>query len=218
MPTTHSATVATYFVGGAADKNRFWGIVPKTNLIRTQLILRYFDALNSGKLPMVELNKTFEACYFGHDEMDALFLVIIDMNKRTPAAKIRLVGHSLGGWQAAVLSNRLAASGIQTHLLVTIDPVGVGYFMNFPGGQYSLPRPITKQWINLAANHTIGYDVNDAVADAGIRWHPWRDTGLKTKPQFDIGTPFSHADVWDMMTFPDAAGKSAWQILFNDTP
>lgn len=205
---------ATFFIGGASDKNRFWGIAPATNLIRDQLIAKYIKAIRSGAIGCSEAMQGLSN-YFGYDEMDTLFQAIQAIVKNNPKIAIRLVGHSLGAWQAAKMTERLAQAGISTALLITIDPVGIGYFMNFPGGQYSLPRPIAKVWVNLAANHTIQYQRDDAVADAGIRWHPWRDTGLKNQPTHDIATPYSHADVWLMMTFPGTTGKSAWQTLLE---
>ena len=218
MATISPFSIVTFFIGGAADKNRFWYVGPKTNLIRATLINLYLKAVSTSSLAAMEANQKFESAYFGYDEMDELFDAIQVLIKRHPNIKIRLLGHSLGGWQAAKMSSRLAIAGIKTDLLVTLDPVGIGYFMNFPGNETSLPRPKAQTWINIAATHTIEYDVNDAVADAGIRWRPSRDSELKHKPTFDIGTPYSHADVWKMVTFPGAASKSAWEILTQIAP
>lgn len=209
--------IVTYFIGGAADKSRFWGIGPRTNLIRDRLVLRYFLAIQSTALASLEQNNVDGGEYWGYDEMDKLFLAIQNKHKINGGIKIRLIGHSLGGWQAAKLSARLAGIGIATDLLITIDPVGISYFMNFPGSEAELPRPNARIWINLIANHTRGYNSDDAVADAGIRWRPERDTGLKRKPTLNIETPYSHADLWQMMVFPGTGGKSAWQFLVEGT-
>ncbi len=48
MPAIEPTAIATFFIGGAADKNRFWAIGPKTNLIRDRLLVRYLDKLVSA--------------------------------------------------------------------------------------------------------------------------------------------------------------------------
>ncbi len=209
----NTVTVATFFIGGAADKNRFFLAISPTHLLRNALVTRYFQAITTLPLGQAEVNQSFADAYFGYDEMDQLFARIQELRKRMPTVKIRLLGHSLGGWQAAKMSTRLAGQGIMPSLLVTLDPVGIAYFMNFPGRETSLPRPEAALWLNVCANATNDYSTDDAIADAGVRWRPYRDTALKRKPNFDIGTPYSHADVWRMMTFPGANGKSAWQLL-----
>lgn len=211
--TLATPSIATYFIGGAADKNRFWYLGPRTNLIRRTLLNRYLDAIRPTALWAMEQNRTIDDAYWGYDEMDALFMAIQKLIKNKPGTQVRLIGHSLGAWQAGKLSSRLAEVGIATALLVSIDPVGIGYFLEFPGNEASLPRPQAVNWINLVANHLAGYTVDDGVADAGIRWRPERDTGLKRKPTLNIETPYSHADVWQMMVFPGGGGKSAWQTL-----
>ena len=218
MPAIEPTAIATFFIGGAADKNRFWAIGPKTNLIRDRLLVRYLDTIKSTPLGAKELNRDFNSAHWGYDEMDRLFQTIHALCKQKPGCKIRLIGHSLGGWQAAKMTSRLAQIGIPTSLLITIDPVGISYFMNFPGNETGLPRPVAAVWVNLLAEHTIEYALDDGVADAGVRWKPARDNGLKSPPTFDIGTPYSHADVWQMMVFPGQAGISAWQLLTRPVP
>ncbi len=117
---------------------------------------------------------------------------------------------------------RLAKASITTALLITIDAVGIVYFMkttdvlwNVGNDDLTLPRPVATKWINILANHTIKYDRNDAVADAGMRWQPSFDSTLKQKPDGDYRTPYSHAEVFEMMTFPGAASRGAWALLLE---
>lgn len=217
----NTGTIATFFIGGAADKNRFLYILPKTNLIEDQLVRKYFEQM-SKNTNIIDMNKGSDDAYFGYDEMDQIIEAIKKCHKLNSSVKIRLLGHSLGGWKAAKISERLSKEGILTALLVTIDPVGTGYFMKHTDAPWklgnedlTLPHPTPATWINILATHP-NYSRDDVVADLGIRWHPSRDPGLKKKPTYDYGTPYSHAEVWKMMSFPSAQGKSAWQILMNE--
>lgn len=213
MQMTSNSLTATFFIGGAADKTRFWGIVPQTNLIKSQLIRRYLTTLAENKQSALELNNSLEKMYWGYDELPQLLAAILQTAKAHPTARIRLIGHSLGGWQAAKLSGKLAQAGVTTSLLITLDPVGIGYFLKMTGSDSLPPQPSATTWINILANHTIAYTQDDLIADAGVRWRPARDMLLTNKPQADYAVPHSHADVWQMMTFPGTKGQSAWQIL-----
>lgn len=212
-----NSPVATYFIGGAADKNRFWYVLPTTNWIRDELIKRYFYEIRNRPIAALEVNNHVEAAYYGYDEMEQLFVAIQKQCAQQPGTRIRLIGHSLGAWRAAKLSSQLAEKGIAVALLITIDPVGVGYFMRFAGSEPNTPAPKANLWINILAGHTVAYDEDDVVADAGVRWRPARDPALKAKPKYDYETPYSHAAVWPMMVFPGANGKSAWQLLLTES-
>jgi hypothetical protein len=218
----NSGMIATFFIGGAADKNRFWYVGPQTHLIRDSLVKKYLVSIQNTPLFAAEINKTVEHLYYGYDEMDELFLVIQKICASHPAVKIRLVGHSLGGWKAAKLTEKLAKASITTALLITIDPVGIGYFMKttdafwrLGNDDLTLPRPLATVWINILANHTLQYDRNDMIADFGVHWQPFHDSGLAHKPNGDYCTPYSHADILPMMTFPGAASQGAWALLIE---
>lgn len=210
--------VATFFIGGAADKNKFWGVIPATNLIKNQLVSRYLDEINQTPLGSREINKSQQASYYGYEEMDDIFKAILSLQKTYPEIEIRLVGHSLGGWIAANLSEKINQAGINNSLLITIDPVGVGYFNGYNTPILTLPRPGAKIWINILANHSRGYSADDLVADLGMRYRPALDAALKSKPRFDYSAPFSHAASLEMVLFPGADGRSAWSYLFKDAP
>jgi hypothetical protein len=217
-----SNPIATFFIGGAGDKKGFWGVGPISNLTRKTLVRRYFYELGATPLIGAEINQTAEEAYYGYDETEQLFIAIRNIHKRHPSVKIRLIGHSLGGWKAAKLTEKLAKESIPTALLITIDPVGTVYFKSMAAllGRRGLvditrPRPKAAVWVNLLANHTIQYDHNDLIADAGMRWRPHRDGGLKHKPHTDHHTPYSHAEVMEMMTFSGKAGNAAWALLME---
>jgi hypothetical protein len=225
VKTQLGTAVATFFIGGAADKNRFWYLGPKTNLIGRELVMRYFAAISNRTFTAVEMNKGVQEAYFGYDELEQVLASIRRHHQANPAVKIRLVGHSLGAWQAAKISAMMAAEGITTSLLITIDPVGIVYFMRLTDTFWRVgsmdptpPRPVAQQWINILAHYPGGADIDDKIADAGMRWHPARDPGVKSRPAFDYGAPFHHGEPWKMMAFPGAAGKSAWQILTDPNP
>ena len=216
----NSKPVATFFIGGAGDKKGFWGIGPVTNLTWKTLVRRYFYELGATPLIGMEINKTAEEAYYGYDETEQLFIRIRNIHMRHPSVKIRLIGHSLGGWKAAKLTEKLAKESISTALLITLDPVGMVYFKSIAAflGRRGLaditrPRPKAAVWVNLLASHTVRYDRNDLIADAGMRWRPHRDRGLKDKPHTDHHTPYSHAEVMEMMTFSGKAGNPAWALL-----
>lgn len=212
------APIATFFIGGAADKSKFWGIAPKTNLIKNQLIGRYLDAINKTEIGAREINNHSQKCYFGYDEEASILNKIFELKKTNPSVEIRLVGHSLGGWIAANLSEQITQAGMSNTLLITIDPVGVGYFNGYYTPILTMPRPDARIWINILAMYANGYKIDDLVADLGYRYRPSRDSSLKKKPQFDYGTPFSHAAALEMMMFPGAGGQSAWAYLTKGLP
>ncbi len=208
-----SCRVASYFIGGAGDKSRFLLFFRQTNLLKSLLINHYTAHLASSGQDKLEVNHTPDKLYWGFDEMDALLAEIKSTVRRFRAVKIRLIGHSFGGFQAAKLSTRLAQEGIVTDLLITLDPVGSGNLSKFVGLGRRPVHPKANTWVNICANHTIRYDRTDAVADLGVRWKPGRDRSLKIQPHSDFGVPHSHTAIWEMMHFPGIAGDSAWGLL-----
>jgi pimeloyl-ACP methyl ester carboxylesterase len=212
-PTPNTAPIATFFIGGAADKTRFWGLVPVTNLIASELITRYLGEIGRTGNGGAEVNPTLAQAYFGYDETEKIFERIKALHQQQPGVRVRLIGHSLGGWRAAKLSAQLAEVGIKPALLVTIDPVGVFYFPRYEMFDIALPRPAAQVWINILANPIGKNGIDDHIAELGSKWQPAHDSGLRNKPTFDYSTPLHHAQVWKMMTFPGAGGRSAWDFL-----
>ena len=85
---------------------------------------------------------------------------------------VHLVGHSLGGWNGAHLSQILVEKGYKVKALVTLDPVGEGMMVWMGSDIYlSKPTPKAEFWINVRADAKKP-DSSDGVADFGERWIP----------------------------------------------
>mgnify|MGYP003610636447 FL=1 len=89
-------------------------------------------------------------------------------DKTTP---IFIIGHSLGGWNGAHLSQILTNAGYKVKMLITLDLVGEGFLVYVGSNIYPRkPKPKSDFWINLKAVPTKP-DQSDGVADFGERWN-----------------------------------------------
>jgi hypothetical protein len=161
---------ATFFLGGAADKKAFLGVVPATKIIQDEIVNGY-----AQKRPSFEFNPNADF-YWDYSESDA---VLAKIKKMSSDVKIRLVGHSLGGWQAGKITEQLNKFGVEVDLLVTLDPVGVIYF----SGQ-TPPNPKAKTWLNVTAMPS-KIEADDVVAGVGGKWLPTSNPFTKNKPTFE---------------------------------
>jgi pimeloyl-ACP methyl ester carboxylesterase len=161
------------FVGGARDA---------TN----RNVKSYYDTY---------LRSHSDALYFEWWQESALIRAIRSQKQSEP---INLIGHSLGGAQAAWAARY---GGRKINLLITIDPVGA-----------MRECPMTKnanEWIDVNALHSGGKNMSDYVSYAGGKW------GFLADGRADvyIESPANHGDFREMMQTPGSDGLSVEQIL-----
>ena len=127
---------------------------------------------------------------------------------------VYLIGHSLGGWNAAHLSSALFEMGYEVEYLVTLDPVGKGIAVSLVSDIYwSEPTPKFKSnnWINIRAEvEQDKVEANDRIADLGMQWEPSKGPGINET------LPLHHREVEEMFTVTLATGKSVLQILIDN--
>lgn len=195
------------FIGGAADYDSFLGNGPTFIMGRRQksyidkLQAKFKNATVTGDLYYKEIGKgaviNFESVlsskgtensrvrcyYYGYDKAEtALYEKIkadVGSSMRSDKYGLIIVGHSLGGWKAAKLVEKLTETNVCSNidLLITLDPVGETYFMNL-----FLPDPRPQYWINVFTNgitvvskdakgkKSSSIESDNIVAALGNRW------------------------------------------------
>lgn len=216
----------TAFIGGAADKYPFlYGDAKVPGLGPTGIVKEYREGFSVKNKQI----KNSESQYYGYEEAyaggsltkkstrpDNAFLDIQEFMQKHPKGQVNLVGHSLGGWNAAGLAEQLLKAKIcQVNLLITIDPVGVilSYVDNpITRAQiyYWAPKPKVKKWISITCDPK-NYVADDAIADAGGQWetYPQQNATIFHK------TTYSHANFQSMMQETIYKGKSCEKMLIE---
>lgn len=114
-----------------------------------------------------------QAHYYGYNQIDEALVNAKLFLSVNPTATVNIVGHSLGGWQAAHLAqqlNEVRCGAVDN--LITLDPVGTRYRIKpFGGIKLAYPKPTAKTWTNIRAESE-GVSVNDTIADLGGQWDP----------------------------------------------
>jgi pimeloyl-ACP methyl ester carboxylesterase len=222
---THSYTA---FIGGASDKYSFApGDLPidigGRGLGPNRFVGEYFDNFDFSKKKKFK-NATIE--YYGYEEaftginagkekLDA-FQDIKKFLEKKPNTQINIIGHSLGGWNAAGLASELEKKNIcKVNLLITVDPVGtlLSYSALTPIRAriyFREPSPNCNYWISITCDPKT-YDSNDAVADSGGQWR----NKPKNKANIFHLTKYSHADFDEMMKEKILNQESAEDMLIN---
>ncbi|MCG9482635.1 hypothetical protein MCL30_12680 [Acinetobacter pittii] len=207
----------TAFVGGAADKYQFLGRpldidfpddigAGPTGIMKS--CMRKFKEASSSQITKAK----FE--YYGYEEAYStdsvvkryrgklllnLLTDIKNILKEEPNTQINLVGHSLGGWNVAGLSEELFKAKICTvHTLITIDPVGIRLSKSGVGNDrariyYLEPDPVAKKWINIFSQPLKNYR-DDYIAILGGRWND-DDTA---KANFNSVSTYHHGEASEM--------------------
>ena len=133
-----------------------------------------------------------------------------------PTAMANIVGHSLGGWQAAHLAQQINTirCGAMDNL-ITLDPVGTrarnfGVSINkeFP----TLTAKDYSKWVNVRAEREGIFTGGDNwIANLGGQWDP-----SAQNPTFNYELDASHADANGLLT-SQIAGQtlSPWDLLVN---
>jgi hypothetical protein len=157
------------FIGGAGDKESFFGFGP-TYIVENEVRIPFDRAL---KIAVGEylFDKYYTSLYVGYNEVYPVqdgFRLNLELDK---SAYIYIIGHSLGGWNGAHLSRQLSKMGYKVEMLITLDPVGersmyANDIIDVPAPN---PVPQSKFWINIRANSS-KIELDDVIAKAGDRW------------------------------------------------
>lgn len=156
-----------FFIGGAADKESYYLQGPNNNVAdaRRKLDADFEVHKQAGRYVSYHLGYSDVRGGFDIDEY-----VLKPITTKT--LPVYLVGHSLGGWNGAHLSQILVEKGYKVKALVTLDPVGEGMMVWMGSDIYlSKPTPKAEFWINVRADAKKP-DSSDGVADFGERWIP----------------------------------------------
>lgn len=160
----HYKKSITFFIGGAGDAESYYGYGP-TNIVQ-KYIERPFKVIQS--------HNDFTSHYIGYNKAykDRISSEIISKIPNKEGTQINIVGHSLGGWNGAHLSQILTDKGYQVDLLITLDPVGTKIGVTLISNIYwATPKPKYKYWINVYISPE-NYDSSDFIADVGGQWIP----------------------------------------------
>jgi pimeloyl-ACP methyl ester carboxylesterase len=163
-PATLGREVVVFFIGGAGDKESYYGDGPSgytfdaMQLLRGRLDGQFCDQLKWHYLGYNEVK--------GDDDLEAFVFSKIGHK----AVRVFIVGHSLGGWNGAHLSQILTDKGYLVKMLITLDPVGEGVMVALISDIYwSEPTPKAEYWINVRAE-PLDMDRTDVVAWVGGKW------------------------------------------------
>lgn len=197
----------TIFIGGAGDKEDFWYIFPKHYVVR-DYSSKFRDDLSSYFQKKLNIDNqranqlaTYNVKYYGYNELDQAYNSAINFLNTFPTVKINIVGHSLGGWQAAQLADKLNSKfGNRCVLsnLITLDPVGTVYSWNPLGSiKFKTPKTSAPVWTNVKADYTGFPSRNNVVAILGGQWNP-SSSGLS--PTYNYKFVADHLDVDTLMS------------------
>lgn len=189
------------FIGGAGDKRSYLGSGPNYNI---RYAKNPFDKLFAS-------SKSYRSLYLGYYEVYPM--ADVENNIEPQISKnelVYLVGHSLGGWNAAHLSQILTDKGYMVEMLITLDPVGSDLIVNGTSEIYfRKPKPKFKFWINIFVDPK-DYSFPDFIADMGVQWIP-----KDPLPDISHTTGESHQNADYIFTDKTSNGKSASDILYE---
>lgn len=239
------------FIGGAADKEPFvWQNIKlpfKHRFIHRSMgrLANYFleklqeNGFDSTQLSRIKIDYLgYHEIYF--DEWDSNLIKSTSVSKLNstryqsithhigPHTKVYIIGHSLGGWNAAHLSSILTQQNIQVEYLVTLDPVGTGNhelsaiapLIKKAQIYQKEPIPCAKNWINIQAHHIhlrhkIGSKlIEDWVAWMGGQWLITKHYST-VKSQLNELTEYSHKQVFKMFLHQTKLDKLTCELLLN---
>ncbi|WP_281989727.1 type VI secretion system tube protein TssD [Aquimarina aggregata] len=177
--------VVTFFIGGAGDKEPFY-----TDW-KTEIMKDVADSFND-KIHYAQ----YSSYYLGYNEVkgnDDIEKHVLNVIPNSNGTKINIVGHSLGGWNGAHLSEILTKKGYLVDTLVTLDPVGEGGTVTLISDIHLLfPNPKMNYWINIYTDPE-NYKQDDFIADFGGQWFP-----RKQKPHVMYTSKYNHGQAKEM--------------------
>lgn len=196
--------VVALFIGGAGDKKSYYLAGPYRNIAYA---LTTFDQ----RIEEAGQADGYQSLYLGYHEVWSASAIgrLVATEVHDQDTPIYIVGHSLGAWCGAHLSQRLNEWGYRVEMLVTLDPVGSGLLVRLGSRiPYHRPAPRSHCWINVRAEpgHT---NASDLVAQLGRKWH------VAGEPDFDEALDTNHANAWALFCSPLHDGRSAADRMFE---
>ncbi|MCV4264490.1 alpha/beta hydrolase [Pseudomonas capsici] len=194
-----------FFIGGAADQEPYYFQGPFYNINDAQAVLDpRIQAIKNLSSKYISYTKSYK-----HAKGDSDIQTHFIDNIPSKSCPVYIVGHSLGGWNGAHLSQILSEAGYNIKFLVTLDPVGEGFLVWVGSDIYfSEPTPIAETWINIRANSSRPDD-SDGVANFGEHWV------IETGPTINITADINHYAAGRMFATPVQGGKSACDLVFD---
>lgn len=209
-PTVKSVPVAekkaiVFFIGGAADQEKYYFQGANNNINYARNILdKRINAIKPLSKKYTSWPKSYNDAR-GSGDIQTHFIT----NIPSKSCPVYIVGHSLGGWNGAHLSRILSEAGYTIKFLVTLDPVGEGFWVWMGSDIYkSEASPIAETWINIRANSSKP-DPSDGVADIGGRWI------MTDGPTMNKTADIHHAWADWMFIEPVQGTKSACDLIFD---
>ena len=200
----HQRRAVALFIGGAGDKKSYYLAGPYRNIA-------YALAAFDQRIDEAGHADGYQSLYLGYHEVWSASaigrLVATEVHdKDTP---IYIVGHSLGAWSGAHLSQRLSEWGYRVEMLVTLDPVGSGLMVRLGSRiPYHRPAPRSRWWINVRAEPGRS-NASDLVAQLGRKWH------VAGEPDIDEALDTNHANARALFCHPLHDGRSAADYMFE---
>ncbi|KAA1243272.1 type VI secretion system tube protein TssD [Aquimarina sp. RZ0] len=177
--------VITFFIGGAGDKASFYGS-------GVTGIMKDVESSFNVKIGFLQ----YQSKYLGYNQVKGEKDIknnVLDLIFNKDGTQINIVGHSLGGWNGAHLSNILSNKGYIVNTLITLDPVGEGGGVTIISDIHTLfPSPKADFWVNIHTDPK-DYRADDLIADLGGQWIP-----RKNKPHVNHIIKCNHGKAKEM--------------------
>jgi len=181
------------FIGGAGDSKEFYiyGISFGGPT--------YIMDIISDKFKPVAPGEDYISIYLGYEEIfkiDRITKNVLDKIPDKDLISVSIIGHSLGGWNGAHLSNILDSMGYKVSVLITLDPVGANYNTKLANLEiyFYEPEPVAELWINTATKSS-DINLSDIVAWSGKQWLP---TEGSVGPLINVLNPHHHDQAKEM--------------------
>lgn len=201
---SRSRQTLALFIGGAGDKKSYYLAGPYRNMA-------YALAAFDQRIEEAGLAGTCQSLYLGYHEVWSAVAIgrLVAVEIHDKATPIYIVGHSLGAWSGAHLSQRLSEWGYRVEMLVTLDPVGSGLLVRLGSRiPYHRPAPRSHFWINVRAEPGRS-NASDLVAQLGRKWH------VAGEPDIDEALDANHANACALFCNPLHDGRSAADCMFE---
>jgi hypothetical protein len=207
--------VRAFFIGGAGDKTKYevLGIPvdgPNGNIVPVQ------SAVDSKVIPE-DVKNRYASFYLGFEEVKGTNDINTNVTANIPdsTTHVYIVGHSLGGWNGAHLSQILSDKGYSVKMLITLDPVGTAFLVQVNSDIYTrTPKPKAEYWMNILAAPR-NRNSSDTVADLGGRWIIDSKTSPQPNTQHIVDINHAEAEVMFMANSPSSAYNTMVQSILE---
>lgn len=200
----HDYRAVALFIGGAGDKKSYYLAGPYRNIA-------YALAAFDHRIEEAGQADSYQSLYLGYHEVWSAAAIgrLVADEVHDQSTPISIVGHSLGAWSGAHLSQRLTEWGYRVEMLVTLDPVGSGLLVRLGSRiPYHRPAPRSHCWINVRAEPGRS-NASDLVAQLGRKWH------VAGEPDIDEALDTNHANAWALFCSQLHDGRSAADCMFE---